>query len=480
MAISKIVAIKATLNKVIDYIVNPEKTDRGLLVSSFGCTPETADIEMRITAEKGSKNGNRIAYHLIQSFSPRDEISPEKALELGKEFAAKVTNGKYEFVIATHTDGEHLHNHIVFNATSFVDRRKYHYGSREKERISQINDKICKENNLSIIEKLSGKRGQGKYEYSKRKENDSWKQNIQNMIDSVIAKSSSYEEFCGLMELEGYEIKQGKHIAFRAPGQERFCRGKRIGEIYTEEAIRQRIENKEIQKASGIGIEINKKKEHRTPFAQKENRNRKINLIVDISKNIKAQQSKGYEQALIKSNINTMVKTMNYLIQHNLKTPEEFQVHYSAATAEYDYLRKSKKKLSLEMLDLSEKIKFTQNYKKNKYTFIKSLSVRDKQEFYKNNEEAIIQYKASLIYFEKNEINPDDLDLRKLFEEYRELKGEKAKIDTCLKEVKARKSELDVIKKNIEYSLEQNLENEKKQDDVEPEKNTDQQRKDLR
>ena len=113
MAISKLIPIKATLNKAIDYIMDPEKTGNGRLVSAFGCSPETADIEMQITADKGSRQGNRIGYHLIQSFAPEDDITPEKALELGKEFTNKVTGGKYEYVIATHIDQGHIHNHII-------------------------------------------------------------------------------------------------------------------------------------------------------------------------------------------------------------------------------------------------------------------------------------------------------------------------------------------------------------------------------
>ena len=128
MAITKIKALKTTLDKAINYIINPEKTEDGQLVYSFGCSVGTADVEMVLTAKKGSHRGNRIAYHLIQSFSSEDNLTPAQALEIGKEFAQKVTNGKYEFVVSTHADGDNLHNHIIFNATNFVDYKKYHYG----------------------------------------------------------------------------------------------------------------------------------------------------------------------------------------------------------------------------------------------------------------------------------------------------------------------------------------------------------------
>lgn len=114
MATSKIKTIRGTLKKAIDYIANPDKTNDGQLVFSHACSLETADIEMQLTAKQGTGIGDRIAYHLIQSFSPEDDISPKKALELGREFAKKVTGGKHEFVVTTHIDKEHIHNHIIF------------------------------------------------------------------------------------------------------------------------------------------------------------------------------------------------------------------------------------------------------------------------------------------------------------------------------------------------------------------------------
>ena len=158
MATSKMRSIKSTLRKAIDYIVNPAKTDDGLLVYSHGCSVETADLEMELTAKQGTGRGDRIAYHLIQSFSPDDDISPKKALQLGIEYARKVTGGKYEFVIATHIDKEHIHNHIIFNAVNYVDHKKYHSDKKDKYRIRDINDEICKANNLSVLPKYEAKR----------------------------------------------------------------------------------------------------------------------------------------------------------------------------------------------------------------------------------------------------------------------------------------------------------------------------------
>ena len=477
MAISKIKPITVTLNYAINYIINPEKTDGGRLVSSFGCSPKTADLEMAITADKGSKNGNRLAYHMVQSFSQDDDITPEKAHELGMEFAKKVTGGRHEFVVSTHIDGNCIHNHIIFNSVNFIDYKKYDNTDKDLKRMRNINDKICRENNLSVIEKYSGKRGKGRYEYEQSKAGNSWKDKLRVMIDSTIQKVSSFDEFIQVMELEGYEIKFGKHITFRAIGQERPTRGKRIGEAYTEEAIRKRIENKDFerneeqQKAEENVFSKDLERQKQTKSSMKQNKKSKINLIVDISKNLKAQQSQGYEHALVRANINTLVQTMNYLISKELKTPEAFEKHYNDVNTEYQFLMKSNKKISNEMLEISEKIKFTQNYKKNKVIYEQSLKARNKQDFYREHEQEIIQYKASLIYFERKNINPDEINLSDLFEQYRSLKSEKTRNSELLKNIKEKLVDLETIKKNLETSLNIKFEESDKKETMEKERN---------
>lgn len=272
------------------------------------------------------------------------------------------------------------------------------------------------------------------------------------------------------MELEGYSVKRGERISFGIPGRERNCRGDRLGEAYTEVAIRARIEGVEWQKDVPKTENKNREKTQKSSKVQSRN-NGRINLIVDISKNIKAQESKGYEKALIKGNINTLVKTMNYLIEHNLKTPEDFMKHYSVAETEFDFTKKNRKKLSEEMLDLREKIKFTQNYKKYKSIYLQSSLQNNDPEFYHKNENEIIQYKSALIYFEKNGINPDIQNLSKMFDEYRSLKEEKIQNDLHYKNAKERKMELDILKKNIEYALDMEDQKEQKMSHAKEERN---------
>ena len=152
MAYLKIFPIKVTDKKALDYITNPDKTDEKLLVSSFGCSPETADLEFSMTREMAKKNGmdkgDNLAFHLIQSFKP-GEVDAENAHRLGQQFADEVLKGKYEYVISTHVDKNHIHNHIIFNAASFVDHHKYVSNKRSYHKICRISNRICQENGLA-------------------------------------------------------------------------------------------------------------------------------------------------------------------------------------------------------------------------------------------------------------------------------------------------------------------------------------------
>lgn len=150
MAVTKTHPIKSTLKAAIDYICNPGKTDGKLLVSSFGCSAETADIEFAWTRRHAIDKGTNLGRHLIQAFEP-GEVTPEEAHRIGMELAREVLGGKYEFVLTTHIDKDHIHNHLIFNAVSFQDHKHYHSNKRSYHFIRRTSDRICKEHGLSVI-----------------------------------------------------------------------------------------------------------------------------------------------------------------------------------------------------------------------------------------------------------------------------------------------------------------------------------------
>ena len=254
MAITKIHPIKSTLKKAIDYIVDPAKTDDKLLVSSFGCAVETADLEFEKTRLLAMQKGNNLAHHLIQAFEP-GEVSYAQAHEIGRQLADEILGGKYEYVIATHINKEHCHNHIIFCAVDFAEHKKYISNRKSYAQIRRVSDRLCRENGLSVVTP-GAERGKQYAEWDAQRKGTSYKQKLKIAIDRLIPISKDLDDLLRRLEAEGYEIKRGKYISFRAPGQERFTCAKTLGEAYTEEAIAERIKGKVILKAPGVGDKL--------------------------------------------------------------------------------------------------------------------------------------------------------------------------------------------------------------------------------
>ena len=216
MAVTKTHPIKSTLKAAIDYILNPEKTDGKLLASSFGCGIETADIEFTWTREAEGERGTHLGRHLIQSFAV-GEITPEEAHKIGLELAKEILGGKYEFVLTTHIDKNHLHNHLIFNAVSFVDYKKYHSNKQSYHYILRTSDRICKEHGLYIV--VPGKdKGKSYAEYTPGKQGVSYKMKLKLAIDTLIPQAPDFEELIKRLQEMGYEVKPWKYISCRAPG----------------------------------------------------------------------------------------------------------------------------------------------------------------------------------------------------------------------------------------------------------------------
>ena len=259
MAVTKIKPIRGTVNKALAYILDPKKTDDELYVSSYGCAASDAAAKefewtRNLAVQQGMQMPKVIARHLIQSFDV-GEVTPEQSHEIGKQFADEWLKGKYEYVIATHIDKGHCHNHIIFNAVNYVDFHAYRSNKQTYRQMRQLSDEICKEHGLSVIPPSQSK-GMSYKEYTEAKRGTSWKQKLKQTIDRNIITAKDYDEFLKLMQDAGYELKPGKYISFRAEGQDRFTRAKTIGENYTEERIKERIQGRNSRKSQ---VQTNRK-----------------------------------------------------------------------------------------------------------------------------------------------------------------------------------------------------------------------------
>ena len=432
MAVTKTHPIKSTLKAAIDYILNPEKTDGKLLASSFGCGLETADIEFAWTREAAGDRGTHLGRHLIQSFAV-GETTPEEAHKIGMELAQAVLGGKYEFVLTTRVDKEHLHNHLIFNAVSFVDYKKYHSNKQSYHAIRRTSDRICKEHGLSVVVPGQDK-GKSYAEYTAEKQGTSYKAKLKTAIDTLIPQVKDFDELLRRLQEMGYEIKQGKYISFRAAGQERFTRTKTLGAAYTEEAIKERIK----------GVYVAKTKTLRE--------DKKIRLVVDLENSIKAQQSAGYERWAKIHNLKQAAKSMNFLTENKIEYYSELESKIADIMTAHDAAAKAVKEVEQRMSDLSLLIKHTTTYRQLKPIYDEYRKSPDKEKYLRGHESEIILFEAAARALKEMQIKklPDLAALRK---EYRSLNDRKTKLYEDYRQAKKQMQEYGVVKKNVDSIL---------------------------
>lgn len=336
MAITKIRPIKSTLNLAIDYIVNGDKTDEQLLISTHKCHESTAHTQFLRTRNDAGTKGTVLARHLIQSFLP-GEATPEMAHRIGLELCKKILKDEYEFVLSTHIDKGHIHNHIIFNNVNMVTGRCYQSNKRSYHQIRYHSDKLCKENNLSVIDefyenykKKYKTNGKSWYENEQAKHGTSWKSRLQFDIDRMIKQSKDWDEFLKKIADLGYEIKHGKHIAFKPKDKPRFTRSKTIGEDYTEERLKERI-------AERVSI--------KTPAVKK-----RIGKVIDMNTNVKVKESKSYEYWATKHNLNTMAESVIFLREQGIKSVKQLDEYIQKVADERQNLQDKIKVIDKEML----------------------------------------------------------------------------------------------------------------------------------
>ena len=436
MAVTKIKAIRGTLSKAIAYILNPEKTDEKLLVSSYGCASETAAREFewtrKIAEQKGMNPVRIIARHVIQSFEI-GEVTPELAHEIGKQFADEILGGKYEYVLTTHIDKDHVHNHLIFNAVDFVDYHAYKSYKRIYYDMREVSDRLCKENGLSVIPPSQNK-GMGYKEYTEAKRGTSWKQKLKQTIDRIVITAKDYDDFLRLMQGAGYEIKTGKYISFRAKGQERFTRSKTIGENYTEERIKERIAG-------------------RTPRrSQRQTTPKGISLIGDIQERIRLIDSKGYEYKAKLTILKEAARTLNYLTENNLLQYADLEKKVEDVHGSYDRTGKELKVVEARLREVQPLIKNISNYQQLKPVYDAFQKAKDKPGFKARHEAELVIFEAArstLLAMQGDEKLPSlktlQAEQQRLLEEQQRLYDERAMLKKEVKQIETIKSNVDTF-----------------------------------
>ena len=388
MAITKIHPIKATLNMAIDYITDTKKTDEQILVSTNKCHPVSAHTQFLKRREEHNIRGNVLARHLIQSFLP-GETTPEIAHQIGLELCKKILKEEYEFILSTHIDKGHIHNHIIFNNVNMATGKCYQSNKRSYHQIRYQSDKLCKEHNLSVVDEYYEKfkkkykaNGKSWYENEQSKKGNSWKSRLQFDIDRMITQSKDWDEFLKKMADLGYEIKYGKHIAFKPKDKARFTRTKTIGEDYTEERLKERIAEREFIK---------------TPAVKK-----RIGNVIDMNTNAKVKESKGYEYWAIKHNLHTMAESVIYIREHGIKSVKQLDEYIQTAADERQNIQEKIKAIDKKMQKLSTTMEQVHTVKKHRACYKEYKANPSDKAFFEEYKAQITLYENALSELKKS------------------------------------------------------------------------------
>ena len=379
------------------------------------------------------QKGNNLAFHLIQSFEP-GEVDYQKAHEIGKQLADAVTKGQHEYVLTTHIDKGHVHNHIIFCAVNFVDHHKYNSNKRSYYGIRNMSDKLCRENGLSVVVPGKGSKGKSYAEYQAEKTGTSWKGKLKTTVDALIPQVSSFEELLTRLQAAGYEIKPGKYVSCRAPGQERFTRLKTLGADYTEEAIRERIAGR------------------RTKAAKAPREQRGVSLLIDIENSIKAAQSKGYEQWAKIHNLKQAAKTMNFLTEHKIEQYADLVSRIEEMAAESGQAADALKNAEKRLAEMAVLIKNVSTYQKTKPVYDAYRKARNREKYRAGQEQAIILHEAAVRSLKAAGIAKLP-NLAALQSEYEALQAQKEALYADYGKLKKKVREYDIIKQNIDSIL---------------------------
>ena len=447
--ISKNQTLKECIQFHIDYAKNPEKTQNGLLVSAYECNPETATEEFliskkmyeMITKRSQPKDKDNISYMLMQSFKP-EEITPQEAHEIGYQFAYEFTKGEHQFVISTHTNKNHIHNHIEINSTSLDCTHKFNAYKRWGISAQKLSDKICKEHCLSTIKEPQQK-GKHYAEWKAKKENKSWKQVLKNTIDTTIPQSKNFEDFIENMRKQGYEMKQGKQISFRAVGQNRFTRMKTLGAEYTEIAIAEKIKLQQLKEKTS---------------------KKSITSFIDIEQKKKEGKGAAYEQWAKIFNVKQAANTVNFLTENdiNYQTLEQQVQNSTERFHEISDQLKQKEKQIKEVLELKTNIIY---YARTIDIYKQYQKTKDKQNFQKEHSEDIIKHEKAKAFFEKT--NQKKLPkVKELQQQYQNLLAEKQQLYQQYTTAKKEMLEYQTAKQNMDKLLQTKQKNSEKDQEI--------------
>ena len=430
--------------KIIDYAENPQKTDNGKLITGYECDTVTADAEFALSKKQylqltGRRRGKDdvIGYHLRQSFLP-GEITPEEANQIGYKLAMKLTKGNHAFVVCTHIDKHHVHNHIIINSVDLDCRRKFRNFWNSAWAIRRINDKLCLEHGLSVV----GDPQASKSNYATWLGDDqklSYQEQLRRIIDTVLEeKPKDFSDFLEKLKAYGVTVNtEKKNLRLRAAGQTKFTRCDTLRGDYTERAIRERIE--------GIRVVSPRRKTNRPTVP-------KVGLLIDLDAAIRAGKGPGYERWAKVFNLKQLSQAVLYLKEHGDMSYADLKERTSEAVARFNDLSAEIKDLESQMSDNAELQKHLVNYAKTREVYAAYRKAGYSKKFRAEHEADILIHQAAKQYFDS--LGGKKLpSVKALREEYKELLARKRRAYAAYKKAREEMKELYNVKSNVEHLL---------------------------
>ena len=381
-------SVAACLKSRTDYVQNPDKTEQGELVSCYECSPLTVDEEFMLSKRQyelstgRSQKSDIIAYQIRQSFKP-GEITAEEANKVGYELAMRFTKGKYAFIVATHTDRHHIHNHVIFNSTALDGSKKFRDFFFSALAVQRLSDLICLEHQLSVIEIKPYRERQKRVLYPPKESN---RDRLCGIIDTILAeKPGDYETFLQKLEQQGYEVKRGKHTAVKGKGQKRFIRLRTLGTGYGEDEIKAVLEGRA---------------KHQ-PYQKQPPKEQPFQLLVDIQGKMAEGKSVGYKKWATKFNLKEMSKTLLFLQEQKISSAEELWERAAAATECYHAMGDSIKAAEARLTEIAVLKTHIINYAKTREVYAAYRKAGYSKAFLEAHREEITLHKAAKAAFDE-------------------------------------------------------------------------------
>ncbi len=433
--INKGKSLAATLADRTDYAKNPEKTKKGELVTAYGCDPQTVDEEFLLSKRQYSHMTGRrqendvIAYQIRQSFKP-GEVSAEEANRIGHELAQRFTKGDYAYIVATHTDRAHIHNHIIFNSTSIDGTKKFRNFYRSGLALQKVSDLVCLENGLSVIEPSSSGARSYQTDYPKKTTN---REILCADIEAVLAsRPNNMAQFLQMMSAAGYDYKEGKYLSFRKKDWERYIRLKSLKEGYREEDLLEAFAGKKIRRET---------KRAKTPT-------RKISLALDIQEKLNTK-GPGYERWAKTYNLKQMARSLLFLEEHGIDSMEQLNQITAEKVERKDTLLASIQSAEQRLTEISTLKTHIFRYVQTKGTYEDYRKSGYSRKFLEEHREEIMLHKAAKEAF--NRLDGKKLPKAKeLSEEYAQVLSEKKQAYAEFRNIRSEVKEYLIVQKNIQ------------------------------